>query len=263
MKTLAAATAALFGDADAAGEAVVELVRIGTSPPALLAGMQDVREQRAFVQRYGIGELRHPHAGRSGLAMTFDRLTALDGERIDVSFADALVGAGIPSGTADALDRTLEDGGVLLVVPAAAPADALGVLLRHHADLGSGVVQRVIPLREERVHVEKHAVAEHEVVVRTEVISETRTFEVPLEREELVIERRRTRADGTWDEPEELRIPLQHEEVQIVKQTVVTAEVDVRKERSVDVAHVSETVRHEELRVEADPGAPLVYGEEL
>lgn len=263
MKTLAAATAASFDDQDAAGEAVTELVRLGAAPRALLVGMHDVREQRAFAQRYGVGELPHPHAGRSSLAMTFDRLTAVDGERSDVSFADALVGAGIPSGTADALDGALEDGDVLLVVPAAAPADALGVLLRHHADLGTGVVQRVIPLREERVHVEKHPVTEHEVVLRTEVISEMRTFEVPLEREELVIERRRPRADGTWDEPEELRIPLHHEEVQLVKQTIVTAEVDVRKERSVDVAHVSETVRREELRVEADPGVPVVFSEEL
>lgn len=263
MKTLAAATTALFDDPEIAGDAVVELVRIGTTPHALLVGMHDVRAQHAFAERYGIGELRHPHAGRSALAMTLDRLTALDGERTDVSFADALVGAGIASDTAEAADRALVDGGVLLLVPAAAPADALGVLLRHRADLGTGVLEEVIPLREELLHVEKHAVTEHEVVVRTEVISEIRTFEVPLEREELVIERRRPLADGTMGEPEEMRIPLQHEEVQLTKQTILTAEVDVRKERSVDVAHVSETVRHEELRVEADPDVPVAYGEGL
>ncbi len=150
---------------------------------------------------------------------------------------------------------------MLLIVPEDAPAAALGALVRHRADLGTGVLQYVIPLRAERLAVTKHAVVESEVVVRTDVISEVRTFEVTVEREEFVIERRRFGADGRPGELETTRIPLRHEEVTLTKRTVVTEEVDVRKERFVEVERVGGTVRHEELRVEADPGAPVRYGE--
>jgi uncharacterized protein (TIGR02271 family) len=259
--TLATTTAARFTDPAAAGEAVVELVRLRTSPQGLRVAMRDARAQRAFATRYGIAELPHPAAGRSGLAAAFERITSAESESQRTSLADALVGAGFERERAGALDRTLAEGDVLLIVPADAPAAALGALIRHRADLGTGVLQHVIPLREERLVVGKHAVVESEVVVRTDVIGEVRTFEVPVEREELVIERRRFAADGTPGELETVRIPLRHEEVTLTKRTVVTEEVDVRKERFVEVERVSEIVRHEELRIEADPGAVVRYGE--
>ncbi len=149
---------------------------------------------------------------------------------------------------------------MLLIVPEEAPAAALGTLIRHRADLGTGVLQYVIPLRAERLSVSKHAVVENEVVVRTDVISEVRTFEVPVEREEFVIERRRFAADGRPGELETIRIPLRHEEVTITKRTVLTEQVDVRKERFVEIERVGGTVRHEELRVEADADAAVRYG---
>lgn len=260
VKTLAAPIAASFADEESAGDCVAELLGLGAAPRALLAGRRDVRRQRAFAQRFGIAELPHPDAERSGLAVAFDRLTAHDGAPGGASFAEPLVAAGIASDTAAALDRDLDDG-VLLVVPASAPAAALGVVLRHHGALGDGVLHYVVPLRREELQLERRAVTEHEVTVRTEIVSETRTLEVPLEREELVIERRRAAVDGTLGEPEEIRIPLTHEELLLTKRTVVTAEVDVRRERHVEVTQVSETLRREELRVEADPGVRIVGGD--
>ncbi|GAC1578263.1 MAG: YsnF/AvaK domain-containing protein [Candidatus Elarobacter sp.] len=259
MDTLAATTPARFTDREIAGAAVVELVRLGTPPQRLRVAMRDARAQQTFAQRYAIGELSHPHAGRSALSAALGRITATEADE-PVSFARELVDSDVPADRAAALDRALGEGDVLLVVPPEAPAAALGVLVRHHADLGSGVVQRVIPLREERLVLRKHDVAEGEVTVRTDVISEVRTFEVPVEREEFVIERRRFAADGTAGGVEVTRIPLRHEEVVVTKHTVVTEEVEVRKERFVEVANISETVRHEELRVDADPGAVVRYG---
>lgn len=260
MDTLATTTAARFTDPAAAGEAVVELVRLKTSPQRLRVAMRDARAQRAFATRYGIAELPHPSAGRSGIAAAFERITATESEAGRPTVSDALVGAGFERERAGALERALGEGDVLLIVPEDAPAAALGALVRHRADLGTGVLQHVIPLRAERLAVGKHAVVENEIVVRTDVISEVRTFEVPVEREEFVIERRRFDADGRPGELETIRIPLRHEEVVVTKRTVVTEEVDVRKERFVEVERVSGTVRHEELWVEADAGAAVRYG---
>ncbi len=261
MDTLATTTAARFTDPAAAGEAAVELVRLKTPPQRLRVAMRDARAQRAFATRYGIAELPHPSGGRSGIAAALERITGPESETPRTTLADALVGAGFGRERAGALERALGEGDVLLIVPEDAPAAALGALVQHRADLGTGVLQYVIPLRAERLAVAKHAVIENEVVVRTDVISEVRTFEVTVEREEFVIERRRFGADGRPGELETTRIPLRHEEVIVTKRTVVTEEVDVRKERFVEVERVGGTVRHEELRVEADAGASVRYGE--
>ncbi len=261
MDTLATTTAARFTDPAAAGEAVIELVRLGTPPQRLLVAMRDARAQRAFATRYGIAELPHPAAGRTGIAAALERITAAEADSQRATLADVLVGAGFGRERAVALERALGPDDVLLILPEQAPATALGTLVRHRADLGTGVLQHVIPLREERLVVAKHAVVESEVIVRTDVIAEVRTFEVPLEREEFVIERRRYGADGTPGELETVRIPLRHEEVTVTKRTVVTEQVDVRKERFIELERVSQTVRHEELRIEADPGAVVHYGD--
>jgi uncharacterized protein (TIGR02271 family) len=258
--TLATTTAARFTDPAAAGDAVVELVRLKTPPQRLRVAMRDARAQRAFATRYGIAELPHP-GGRGGIAAALERITGPESESPRPTLADALVGAGFERERAGALERALGPDDVLLIVPEDAPAAALGALVRHRADLGTGVLQYVIPLRAERLAVGKHAVVENEVVVRTDVISEVRTFEVSVEREEFVIERRRFGTDGRPGELETTRIPLRHEEVVVTKRTVVTEEIDVRKERFVEVERVSGTVRHEELRIEADPGARVRFGE--
>jgi uncharacterized protein (TIGR02271 family) len=261
VETLATTTAARFTDPAAAGEAVVELVRLKTPPQRLRVAMRDARAQRAFATRYGIAELPHPSGGRGGLAAAFERITSPESEGPRPTLTDALVGAGFERDRAGALERALGPDDVLLIVPEDAPAAALGTLVRHRADLGTGVLQYVIPLRAERLAVGKHAVVENEIVVRTDVVSEVRTFEVSLEREDFVIERRRFGADGRPGELETTRIPLRHEEVVVTKRTVVTEEVDVRKERFVEVERVSGTVRHEELRIEADADAAIRYGE--
>lgn len=255
---LAAPVCAHFTDIETAGAATVELVRAGTPPAQLLVGMRDLASQRAFAQRFAIGELAR--ARRAPVASAIERLTGQGAAKADSSLADALIANGIASDTANGLDERLGTG-VLLVVPDTAPAEALPLLVRYDADFGAGTPTYVIPVREERLELERRTVVEHEVAVRTEVITETRNIEVSLEREEFVIERRTVRADGSLGDAEETRVPLRHEEVVITKHVVPTAVVEVRRERHVDVTHLVETVAHEEVRVEADPGVPITYGE--
>src|SRR4051812_31487867 len=82
-----------------------------------------------------------------------------------------------------------------------------------------------IQLREEELRAEKERVQAGEVRLRKEVVSEQRTIEVPVTREEVVIERRpasgKENVGGQINEGEEIRVPLMEEEVHVEKTPVV------------------------------------------
>lgn len=111
-----------------------------------------------------------------------------------------------------------------------------------------------VELREEELRVQKEQVEAGEVRLRKEVVSEDRTIEVPVTREEVVIERKPAtgggKTGGKIDEGEEVRIPLMEEEVRVDKTPVVREEVSLKKRQVQDTEHVSETVRREEARIE-------------
>src|SRR5439155_522664 len=69
---------------------------------------------------------------------------------------------------------------------------------------------RTIQLREERLKVNKPPVETGNVHVRKEVVTERKTLDVPIEREEVVVERRPVSGQATSGEigAEEIRIPV-------------------------------------------------------
>ena len=91
-------------------------------------------------------------------------------------------------------------------------------------------------------------------MVRKDVITETQTVQVPVTREELVIERREasgdTQATGRVGEDEEIHIPLTEETASIDKGTVVREEVAVGKKPVSEVRDLSGEIRREELVVD-------------
>ena len=113
-------------------------------------------------------------------------------------------------------------------------------------------------MKEERLHAEKRPVEAGEVTVRKEVHTETKTLEVPVQREEVVIERTPVHgraategiAAGDIREGEEIRIPVREEQVNVSKDAVVTEEVKVGKRMVQDTERVSGQVRKEEVKVE-------------
>jgi len=110
-----------------------------------------------------------------------------------------------------------------------------------------------IQVKEERLHAEKRPVEAGEVRVRKEVHTETKTIEVPVQREEVIIERTPVHGRAATDtirEGEELRIPVREEQVNVTKEAVVTEEVKVGKRVVQDTEHVAGQVRKEEVRVE-------------
>jgi len=110
-----------------------------------------------------------------------------------------------------------------------------------------------IQVKEEQMNVQKQPVQTGEVRVRKEVHTEHKTIEVPVKKEEVVIERRA--ASGTASSSgiganQEIRIPVTEEQVHIEKTPVVKEEVTVGKRTVTDTERVSGTVRKEEVKVE-------------
>jgi uncharacterized protein (TIGR02271 family) len=103
-----------------------------------------------------------------------------------------------------------------------------------------------------RVHRER--VNRGEVVVRKNVVSENQTVQVPVTREEFVLERHpatgQTQASGTIGDGQEIRIPLTEETASLDKGTVVREEVAVGKRPVQEIRDLSGDVRREELEVD-------------
>ncbi len=113
-----------------------------------------------------------------------------------------------------------------------------------------------IQLRGEILRTYRERVQRGEVRLRKEVVTENQTVEVPVTREELVVERvAPTNASANAGEigtDQEIRVPLSEEQVRVEKQPVVNEEVRVGKRAVQRNERVSDNVRHEELRVDKD-----------
>jgi uncharacterized protein (TIGR02271 family) len=191
----------------------------------------------------------------------------------------ALVGMGVPEEDARHFDEGFRAGGTLVTVTAGSRAEEARQFLRESgADLGRSAIDAramstsaapaerpagnspVVELREEELRIEKDRVQAGEVRLRKEVVSEERTIDVPVTREEVVVERRPAAGGseaGAIDEGEEIRIPLMEEEVRVEKTPVVREEVTLKKRQVQDTEQVSETLRREEAHVEQTGSADL------
>lgn len=111
-----------------------------------------------------------------------------------------------------------------------------------------------IPLREEQLNVEKQRVQKGEVRIHKEIVTEQQHIDVPVTREEVVIEHLPASeariADTPISQGETIRIPVSEEQVNVTKQTVETGEIDVKKRSVRGEQRVSGTVRREEPHIE-------------
>jgi uncharacterized protein (TIGR02271 family) len=113
--------------------------------------------------------------------------------------------------------------------------------------------EQAIKLREEQLRVQKQPVETGEARLRKDVVTEQRSMDVPVTREEVYIERRPASgqpSDTPIGEGETYRVPVREEQVTVEKQPVVREEVALGKRQVQDTQQVSETVRREEARVE-------------
>jgi uncharacterized protein (TIGR02271 family) len=115
--------------------------------------------------------------------------------------------------------------------------------------------ERRIQLRGEILRTYKERVQRGEVRLRKDVITENQSVQVPVTREELVVERVPASGEaraGEIGRDQEVRIPLSEERVRAEKRPVINEEVRVGKRTVQNTEQVSDNVRHEELRVEKD-----------
>ena len=177
----------------------------------------------------------------------------------------ALVGWGVPEEDAKYYESEVHAGRYLVTVSDTDRRDEAWAILhrfgaynRETAPVAATTsstttaANRQVELKEEQLRVNKTPVKKGEVEVRKEVITEHKQITVPVEREEVVIERRPAggRAAAGAVKSEEIRIPVKEEKVNVSKDTVVKEEVAVGKRKVRDTANVGGTVRKEELKVE-------------
>ena len=107
-----------------------------------------------------------------------------------------------------------------------------------------------IPLSEEKLDVSKKS-QENQARVTKKPVTESKTVEVPLTREEVSIERRpasgQTEAQSPIQSEEEITIPLKREEAQVSKKPYVKEEAVIKKKAYKDTKEITEDVTSEEL----------------
>jgi len=197
------------------------------------------------------------------------------------SVAGALIGLGIPEEEAHYYESELKAGRYLVTVQGKRRTSEAVTILRRNGgyDMKSQAEataetrtaqtsgrtatrsrtqegEESLELREEELHARKTPVKKGDVKVRKDVITEHKTIQVPVTREEVVIERRpaqgRRASSSSIKDGEEIRIPVRSEEVHVEKEPVVKEEVRVSKRKVQDTKTVSGTVRKERARVESE-----------
>ena len=125
---------------------------------------------------------------------------------------------------------------------------------------GTQTEEERLRLHEERLHVNKDRVQTGEVNVGKHVVEDEQTIEVPVEREEVYVERRPVNEESTdagltgdtYQEGDNIHIPVTEEQVNVSKTDVVNEEIVVGKRKVQDTETVSETVRREEADIDED-----------
>jgi uncharacterized protein (TIGR02271 family) len=173
----------------------------------------------------------------------------------------ALIGMGIPEEEAQYYEGELKAGRFLVTVHAdSRDQEARAILQRHGAYdrtsmAAAGHTGQTMQVREEELHARKQPVQTGEVRVRKDVVTEHKTLEVPVQREEVVVERRPASGQASGCDiraGEEIRIPVTEEQVHLEKEAVVKEEVTVGKRKVQDTEQVAGTVRKEQVRVEQE-----------
>lgn len=128
---------------------------------------------------------------------------------------------------------------------------------------GRGTEEESLKLHEERLNVDKERVQTGEVNVGKHVVEEEQSIDVPVEREEVYVERRPVNEqtgsglndrDG-FNEKDSIHVDVNEERVNVSKDDVVSEELVVGKRKVKDTEHVSETVRREEADIDEDNNA--------
>ena len=121
-------------------------------------------------------------------------------------------------------------------------------------------IETRIPVMAERLEVSKTESVMEATIIK-EPVTETKTVEVPLIHEELIIERRpadefKTTNQGI-ESKTEITIQLKNEELQVTKQPYVKEELVLKKKPVTETRTVTEQIRSEQLKVKGPDGKDI------
>ncbi|GFP76135.1 YsnF/AvaK domain-containing protein [Clostridium fungisolvens] len=117
-----------------------------------------------------------------------------------------------------------------------------------------------LELKEEQLNIAKTWLKTGDVKTHRETITVEKTFTVPIEREELVIEKRTfdSSSGKIKNTPSEIiRIPLNEERVDFTKHKVALEDVSIHREHIKEIKHFEETLKKEKPKVKIT-GSPKV-----
>ena len=127
-------------------------------------------------------------------------------------------------------------------------------------------IETRIPVLAERLEVSKTESSAEATVIK-EPIVETKTVEVPVTHEEIIIEKRpitdvntgitstsRKEAEAVVDSITEINIPLKNEEIQVIKQPYVKEELVIKKKPVTENRTITEEIRSEKVKVKDPDG---------
>lgn len=117
-----------------------------------------------------------------------------------------------------------------------------------------------LQIKKEQLNIIKELIQTEEVKVYKETFSEEKTFIIPINREELVIEKiNSTSSNSKTSEasPEIIRIPLSEEQVDFSKHNVTLEDVSIYKEQLQDIKHIEEILKKEQLKIKIS-GSPQI-----
>jgi uncharacterized protein (TIGR02271 family) len=113
-----------------------------------------------------------------------------------------------------------------------------------------------VPVIEEKLSVSKNIITDEATIIK-EPVTETKTIEVSVMREQIVLEKRPVAAEeentNPFEEPPprntrtEIRVPLIHEEVKIKKEPYVKEEIVIRKKPRTETKTITESVISEKI----------------
>jgi len=130
------------------------------------------------------------------------------------------------------------------------------------SDLRQATEDVTIPVHREKLMVDKHETQAGEVRVRKDVVEEEEVVKVPLRHERVRVERRAVTTDrpavGSAFKEETIVVPLHAEEVDVSKRSVLDEEVVIHKDIVEEERSISERVRHEnvDIRTEGEVESP-------
>jgi uncharacterized protein (TIGR02271 family) len=241
-----------------------KLVTTTGSPIAVGVFQDEAQAKQAMrdLQQAGFtdDQIRYSvHKGGTGI---LDSLTSLGIPQQEASYYNSEFMAGRTVVTVNASDRQQEAFDILSRNGGYNATTAMGQSTATNAQdrtLDTNGAERV-QLREEQLQVNKQPVQTGEVGIRKEVVTEQKSINVPVNREEVVIERRPVSGEVSNEpisEGETIRVPVSEEQVNVSKQTVATGEVAIGKRQVQETQQVSEAVRQEKAHIEREGDVPI------